>query len=499
MTLDTALTLLHCYISIFMKTTKSLMTMTSYLKAMSFGFLAASVLMSAAQTNPPAPDLIQKIKQPVSWLNWGGDLRNRIEYFNNLLTLNPNSRLHEQDYFRFRTRVWSTITPAENISLFTRLTTEPREWLEPAGYSPYKGRTGVDMTEGVFDALNVQWKNILQQPATITVGRQDMTLGDGWLVCEGTPYDGSWSLFLDSARFTYELKDRQTTFEAIGILQDGRDDGWMPTINNQNRVLTEQNEKGAIFSIANTTVRAANVTAYFIYKNDAQLNGSGGKSGDNADIYTVGGRLTGLLGERWKYSIEGAYQFGRKQDLSIKDQANPTGSSDYRTLDAYGFNSKLTWLAKDKWNNQLNLSFEFLSGDNPGSKNDEMFDVLWGRWPRWSEIGLYSYAAETRIGQEANLIRFGPSWNLTPMKNMDFNAAYYALFSPESVPTRGAGGTTLFSHNDTFRGHFIQSVLKYKFNAHVSGHLWGECLFPGDYYVNKDPMPFLRADLVFTF
>ena len=116
----------------------------------------------------------------------------------------------------------------------------------------------------------------------------------------------------------------------------------------------------------------------------------------------------------------------------------PAVSTDYRTIDAFGFNGKFIWLAKDKLNNQLNVSFEFLSGDNPNSKNDEMFDVLWGRWPRWSEIGLYSYAAETRIGQEANLIRFGPGWSITPMKNLDFSAAYYALFAPEAMPTREA-------------------------------------------------------------
>ena len=447
-----------------------------------------------AMTNPPAPTLLQKIKQPVPWMNWGGDLRIRNEYFNNLLTLNPNSPLHEQDYFRFRARVWTAITPVDDFSIFTRLTTEPREWMDQAGYSPYKGHPGLDMTEGLFDSLNVQWRNILHQPATITVGRQDIFLGDGWLVGEGTPYDGSWSTYLDAGRLSYEMKEQHTVFEAIGIIQDGYDDGWLPTINNQNRIETEQNEKGAVFSVANTSMRAANLTGYFIYKHDDRLNGANGKYGDNADIYAVGGRLTGLLGDHWKYSAEGAYQFGRKQDTNIKV---PASSTDYRTLDAYGFNGKLTWLAKDKLNNQLNVSSEILSGDNPNSKNDEMFDVLWGRWPRWSEIGLYSYAAETRIGQEANLIRVGPGWSITPMKNLDFSAAYYALLAPESVPTRAASSTLFGGGN--FRGHFIQSVLKYKFNAHVSGHLWGECLFPGDYYANRDPMPFVRTEVAFTF
>jgi hypothetical protein len=419
----------------------------------------------------------------------------RNEYFNNLLTLNTYKPLHEQDYFRFRTRLWSTITPMDDFTLFVRLASEPREWVDAAGYSPYKTRLGFDGTEGVVDALSVQWKNILQQPLAITVGRQDLFLGDGWLVGEGTPYDGSWTTYIDSARLSYELKDQHTLFEAIGIIQDAYDDGWLPTINNQNRIETEQNEKGAIFSVANTSLRAANVTGYFIYKNDARLNGENGKLGDNADIYTIGGRLTGLLGEHWKYSAEGAYQFGRKQDTNVK---YPTVSDDYRTIDAFGFNGKFGWMAKDEMNNQLNFQFEFLSGDNPNSQSDEMFDVLWGRWPRWSEIGLYSYAAETRIGQEANLIRFGPVWSISPMKNLDFSAAYYALFAPESVPTREASDT-LFTGNSNFRGHFIQSVLKYKFNSHVSGHLWGECLFPGDFYTHTDPIPFLRAEMAFTF
>ena len=450
-----------------------------------------------AATNQPPPTLLQKIKQPVSWMNWGADLRIRNEYFNNLLTLNPNDakNLHEQDYLRFRARIWTTVTPVDDVSVFTRLSTEPREWINHAGYSPYKGHSGLDMTEGIIDGLNVQWRNILRQPATAIVGRQDIFLGDGWLVGEGTPYDGSWTTYLDAGRLTYEMKEQHTTFEAIGIIQDGYDDGWLPTINSQNRIETEQNEKGAIFSVANTSVRAANVTSYFIYKHDNRLNGVNGNSGDNADIYTAGGRLTGLLGDHWKYSAEGAYQFGRKQDANIKF---PAPSADYRTINAYGFNGKFTWLANDKLKNQLNVSLELLSGDDPSSKNDEMFDVLWGRWPRWSEIGLYSYAAETRIGQEANLIRVGPGWSFTPVKNLDFSAAYYALFAPESVPTREAS-STLFRGDGNFRGHFVQGVLKYKFNSHVSGHLWAECLFPGDYYVNQNPIPFIRAEMAFAF
>ena len=479
-------------------TTKAL-----FLTNITFG---ATLILAPAQTNqstqtaaaaPPPPALssteqtIKDIKNPVPWFNWGADFRARNEYFNDLLTLNPNANLHEQDYFRFRARLWASLMPSDDTSLNARLVDEVREWMKPAGYTPFKGQSGLDWREGISDNVNAGWKDVGGLPLTIKAGRQDLFLGDGWLVGDGTPIDGSWTYFLDSARFTYALKDQNTTIDAIGIIQDAHDDAWMPTINPNHLLLTEQNEKGAILQVANSSIKTANLTGYFIYKNDSQV----AANGDNADIYTLGGRLNGPLSDHWTYWVEGAYQFGRKEDTTIK---YPTVSTDYRGLNAYGFNSKLSYLFKDKLNNQLTCSFELLSGDNPKTGTDEMFDVLWGRWPRWSEIGLYGYAAETRVGQEANLIRFGPTWTVNPLKDLEFSASYYALFTLTDVPTREAS-PTLFSHNDNFRGHFASAILKYKFSAHMNGHLWSEFLFPGGYYAYDKVIPWLRAEVMFTF
>ena len=466
--------------------------------------LAAGLLSASAQTNQaaiaaaspsPSEKLIQQIKNPTDWFSWGGDLRLRNERFQDLLTLNSAAARHEQDYFRMRTRLWAGIAASNDLSLNVRLATEPRNWLNPAGYSPYAPHTGVDISELMTDSLNVKWKNALGLPMVVTVGRQDILLGDGWLTGDGTPLDGSWTYFLDAARFTYELKDQHTTIEAIGIMQSAKDDAWMPTINDQDRYVTEQNEKGAILSIANTSCKAANLTGYFIYKHDDATPGIAAKyHPDSGDIYTVDGRLTGAVGEHWKYSAEGAYQFGRKQDLSIQF---PAVSTDFRRVNAFGWNTKATYLFQDSWHNQLSLSYEFLTGDNPNTKSDEMFDDLWGRWPRWSEIGLYSFAAETRIGEEANMHRLGPTWSISPAKDLEYSASYFALFSQEDVATRAP--QTLFSGTGKFRGHFLSSVVKYKFTPHLTGHLWSEDLFPGDYYVNRNTMMFLRAEMMFTF
>jgi hypothetical protein len=277
--------------------------------------------------------------------------------------------------------------------------------------------------------------------------------------------------------------------------------------------ITDQNEKGAILSIANKSIPVANLNGYFIYKHDSRLNnpppgaispatGTGTyANGDDADIYTLGGRVSGLVKEHWEYSAEGAYQFGEKHDPRLTHStAGAAAAAGYHDISAFGVNSRLSYLFKDELKNQVSLWFEYLTGDNPNTGNDEMFDILWGRWPRWSELyAPYSYIPETRTGQTANMWRLGPSWNISPTKQMDFSLMYNALFANEDVPTR-ATVPTAFRNTDNFRGHYVQAILKYKFSQHLSGHLWSEFVFPGKYYVTTDQtMTFLRAELMLTF
>jgi hypothetical protein len=486
-------------------------------------------MLAPAQTNqstqalgtaspPPAlnstEQTIYDIKNPASWLSWGADLRIRNEYYNNALSLgsgipgSPFNSLHAQDYFRYRGRVWTTITPVEDLSLNARLVAEPREFMETSTFDTYFEKDGMQWRYGIFDSLNLQWRKPLDMPATLTVGRQDIFLGDGWLVGDGTPEDGSFTTFLDSARFTYNLEDQKTTIDAIGIIQDGRPDGWLPTLGPSTSqggdpnayLLTDQNEKGAILSIANKSLPAANLGGYFIYKNDSAINSAPASLySDNADIYTFGARVSGVVKDNWNYSVEGAYQFGRKQYQYNPPLELTYWDENYHNLSAFGLNSRFGYSFKDTLNNQLLLSYEFLSGTRPGSGTDGNFDVLWGRWPRWSEMyNIYGYVNETRVGQMDNLHRIGPTWSFTPIKDMQFSLSYYALFADQSLPTTQ---TLPGAYTDTgnFRGHYLQSILKYKFSQHMSGHLWSEFLFPGNYYVSRSMMDFLRAEIMFTF
>jgi hypothetical protein len=78
---------------------------------------------------------------------------------------------------------------------------------------------------------------------------------------------------------------------------------------------------------------------------------------------------------------------------------------------------------------------------------------------------------------------------------------YNALFAPEQIPTRDTTSTTTerFSRDGNFRGHFVQSILKYQFNKHVSAKVTGEFLWESNYYAQHDLISFVRTELTFTF
>jgi hypothetical protein len=141
------------------------------------------------------------------------------------------------------------------------------------------------------------------------------------------------------------------------------------------------------------------------------------------------------------------------------------------------------------------VGYEYLSGNDPSSSTNGGFDPLWGRWPQWSELMLYNYSKETRIGEWTNQERLNFGWGCNPSKKIELSADYDALFAPANT----FAGKPGFSSDGHFRGHYGQLFFKYKFNDHVNGHLWGEFFVPGSYYTSakQDPATFLRAEMIF--
>jgi len=423
----------------------------------------------------------QRTKNPVSWFEWGFDLRLREIYAPNLIFNNKNLdddplNSKPQDgpnwhFQRYRSRLWAKIKPVEDIDLNVRLVYEPRTWCKP------KSKKERTYDEAIFDHMNVVWRNPLGLPVTATVGRQDIILGNGWLVLDGTPLDGSRTIFFDAARLTWNFPDYKTKVETIWIDQHADSDRWLEPFCDADFHNIEQNEKGAIVYVTNTSLPQAQIDGYFIYKRDEAVL----CNGNTADIYTFGARAAGDLDSNWKYRAEFAQQFGNKNG---------------QTLCAWGFNSRLSYFLNDAWNNNFRVGYEYLSGDDPSTDRIEAFDPLWGRWPQWSELYIYNYAIETRIAETTNLHRLGLGWGFNPCKKTEVCLDYHLLWRDENT----VAGRSGFSNEGPFRGQLLTGLLRYKFNENITGHLLAELFFPGNYYTDlrNDVSGFFRYEIVFA-
>ncbi len=466
------------------------------------------------------PELWQTLHNPAPWLSMGLDERLRVEAGENWQTLNSdNDNIDDWLYERYRTRWWTKWILNEDVSFNTRLVWEFRTWTQPderrqilnpafPGFPGDRVRS-FNGDEALFDWFNVNIRNIGDMPLNATLGRQDMMFGVGWLVLDGTPLDGSRTIGgFDAARFTYDWADASTKIDAVYSNIQAHDEGIFHPINDQERGITEQDENAGILYLTNTAWKPVQLEGFFIYKNDNPINEQLSNFpygwSRKAEIYTVGAAVAGTAGDHWKYRTEGAIQRGeRTANLTGPDFITLGLVGPDRDIEAYGTLSTLEYQFKDPHDNATHLTYEYASGDDPSTDEDEQFDLLWGEWPRWSELLIYTWANETQVAATTNLHRINVGHRLNLNKQWTLTADYHALWADQNPRPTKSGATGInTSTTDRFRGHLLTSWLRYKFSDQLYGHFLAEYFINGDsYYVSPsdDNAYFLRVNLEYIF
>ncbi len=434
----------------------------------------------------PAKARMNEIKQPVEWFKWGGDVRMRAIWDHNATTLRDAAVANERFWQRFRARVWWSILPVDDVEINARLTWEFINFCRPA----IADLRSTNFEDVIFDNLNVHVKNIGGIPLSLKVGRQDFAgpvdgYGDYWLILDGTPLDGSRTIYFDAIRTRLEVPEWKSTFDWVVVGNQSESDHLLYSFGSDMPRL-EHDEVGSWIYMKNRSLENTAIDAYFMYVHRTpQL-----ANGDDAHIYTYGGRLEHKFDENWTGRAEIAQQVGRKNG---------------DRLCALGFNSRVTYFWNDAMKNQTRLSYEYLSGDDPSTDTNEQFDNLWGRWPQWSELyqGWTSrYRGEFRPGELANFHRIGLGHSVFPCKPLEFCADYHLLFADENTRAGDIG----FSDSGCFRGQLLALLMRYTIldpkvePIGMTGHAIAEFFFPGDYYSDfgNDPAVFLRYELTIS-
>ncbi|HOL22128.1 MAG TPA: alginate export family protein [bacterium] len=404
---------------------------------------------------------------------YGVYLRLRQEYFDNAFDFNDDSTIFKDDnYFRIKASLWGKLNFTDSVSLFAKLTSEPKIAIDSDGKLANNRDTWDE--EIFFDNLYLDINDIFGW-LDLRVGRQDflMTHGEGFVIMDGTPYDGSRSFYFNAAKATVRIGENN----AIDFIyvDDPAKDEYLPVIDWQDRNVVKTDEDGIIVYGRFKIPENLSLEPYYIYKFE--------DSTPNLTLNTIGNRIVLNL-STWQVRGELAYQYGEYK-----------GGND---RDAWGGQAYVKKTFKDaKLSPSFEIGYAYLSGDDPTTADDEGWDPVFSKWPWISELYIMGYAIER--GEPAywtnlQLFRAKLDMNITPKTGLSL--AYNYLLADESRE-----GVSPFFGDGNERGHLAHIILTHKFDQNIDGHLHFEYFKPGDFYAenNRDDAIFLRWQLQMKF
>ena len=447
--------------------------------------ILAVVLVSGAALAQQA----EAAKTPA--FKWGADLRIREEAFDDIPILaDPPgiTRGGENNYFRFRSRLWGSAA-WEPVTLYGRLANEFRHYLEPDTPSAWDWPDEI-----VVDQLYLNAKGLLDGAVDLRVGRQDMLYGAGRVVLEGTPKDGSRTIFFDAARISWH-PNAQAVVDLIGIYnraEAGLEIGPLDRDNTGfDKYSNDLTESGGGLYATFKNLPDLPAECYYLFKDESAWDSFAPGTPPQPEkrpgrqTHTIGARLLPKLNGQIGFEFEGAAQFGE--------------TDDDRDVSGYlGYGGAIWTLPVEvaKVRPTLTAGLYYLSGDDPDTADkDEGWNPLWARYPQFSELYIYAFDAE-KAGYWSNVLYPSLTAAIAFDKLHKLSLSAGVMYAPEE---NGPGGGDRRGALYTARYDFPIASGLLAARDKMYGHLLAECLDPGDYYRVGDTAYFLRWELVYSF
>lgn len=374
--------------------------------------------------------------------------RFRFETWDNAVSLDDAAG-DASAYTRNRTTLGLRWTAAENLEVLGKVTNEFRVYLAPKD-RPF------NIHEVFADNLYVKWTIPGRVPFAITAGRQDIFFGEGFVIADGTPLDGSRSYYFNALRIDADLRpNHRLTFFLHGVDQT---DMLLPVINDRPQPLVEQPER-ALALYYSGTFGKARTDAYAVRKTTRATE----LWPLAARVDTVGARVQTPLAGRLTLTAEGALQSGKNGEGG----RSAFGGIFHLDHDLKGILPVLK---------TATIGGVFLSGDKPGTDKMEGWDPVFSRWPKWSDSFIYAFSRESRPAYWSNLTSFYGSLALDLGSRADAALTVQRLGAFEPQPGMFPGGP------GRSRGTLLQSRLNYRVSQYLSGRVVWEFFTPGDFY-----------------
>lgn len=374
--------------------------------------------------------------------------RFRLVSWDNAITLSEAANAGNS-FSRIRTNVFGSWMPNDQWELTLKVTNEFRSYFTPP--------KEFDINEFFIDQLYAKYKDSW---GAITLGRQNIMLGEGFVVMDGHPLDGSRSIYFNALRADLKLSNNHN-LTLFGSYQPETDD-ILPVINDFEQKLIEQPETG-IGAYYFGKFDKLDLQGYYIFKSIKDTDTHPLES----NIHTIGARVNTPVAEQLSFTGEAAYQLG------------DCGDFDRAALGGYVYLTYKTKGGKSYLPVDISLGGIYLSGDDSETEAVEAWDPLFSRWPKWSESYIYTLIVENKgkVAYWSNFASIFAKANFNVTENVKLGFDFHHMLAPQDAPVGGFPGGT-----GGTRGDLIIGKMSYTLNENVSGHLLWEHFEPGDYY-----------------
>lgn len=404
-------------------------------------------------------------------IEYGFEQRVRSEQWNNILDYNSTSD-DERGQVRYRTRLWFQSSLTSTIDVRVGVGQETNQIFQPS--------TVTHFDEVFFETAYIDFRKLFVRGLSLRFGRQNLARGEGFLFLEGDPYDGSRSVYNNAAVLAYE--SGKSKLEFIGIY-DPAYDRYLPRIHDVHRELVEWDESALGAYFTTSRIPKTSLESYYVYKRefgDRRPVSHPQFQGDRY-VYTAGGRAVRKFPRNFSATGEWAWQFGHQRP-----------AYDIRAWGGYAY-VKRTFGTQSRSN--LIGGYWAMSGDDPNTRSRiENWDPLFARWPKWSELYIYSQFREVGPSYWTNIRMTQLEANVSPWKPFNLRGTWYHMgaFHPFK-------GNPRFFSSGTTRGDMLQARADLTLGKHWRGHALYEHMIPGGFYTGRNPGFFFRLEITYLY
>lgn len=397
--------------------------------------------------------------------------RFRQESWDNTIGLN-DSATDSNSYTRARTTIGALWLPSPQLEVALALTNEHRYYISPKSETKFK--KNFTLNEIFVDQLYVKWKDAFHLPLTLTLGRQNIMMGEGFVIFDGGPLDGSRSAYFNAVRADYALGAKKDLVLTAFYMYQPERDKYLPIINEQDvkQGMVEQPEEGFGLYFKGTMNRVG-VEAYAFRKNVHTLE----TNPETAAVNTIGVRALFPLTKKLSLTTETAYQFGNYKNISTdplkRFDLDRSAFGGYFHLD-YKTGAVLPLPAT------VTLGGIYLGGDDPATTGKyEGWDPAFARWPKWSESWIYLSVKENRNRPAywTNFASLYGSLEFLPLERTKLLLTFHHLMATERTAP-----SSFLSGDGRTRGDLFIAKFTYDITKNLSGHCVWESFHPGNFY-----------------